>query len=120
MLPEMKVYDHGLSPLQMQTPYSKSVLGIKSLFVIRFSKFLLHMLRQIKCQILLRKYFASLQIKYKVSAKFILKSQNNLFFFFLYIHVLLLTLTLSNNCPYYMYLHFRKIRTHKIIYRYKE
>ena len=34
MLPELKVYDHGLSPLPMQNPDSKLFLGIKSLFVI--------------------------------------------------------------------------------------
>ena len=45
MLPELKVYYHGLSPLPMQTPYSKLILGIQSLFVNRFSKFLLHTLR---------------------------------------------------------------------------
>ena len=64
MLPELKVHDHGLPPLPMQYPYSKLILDIESLFVKRFSQFLLHILRQIKCQILLRKYFASLQIKY--------------------------------------------------------
>ena len=47
MLPELKVYDHGLSPLPMKSPYSKLILDIKSLFVNRFSKFLLHILRQI-------------------------------------------------------------------------
>ena len=30
MLPELKVYDHGLSPLSMQNPYSKLILGINS------------------------------------------------------------------------------------------
>ena len=48
MLPELKVCDHGLSPLPMQNPYSKLIFGIKSLFVNRFSNFLLHILRQIK------------------------------------------------------------------------
>ena len=48
MLPELKVYDHGLSLLPMQNPYSKLILGIKSLFVNRFSKLLLHILRQIQ------------------------------------------------------------------------
>ena len=42
MLPELEVYDHGLSPLPMQNPYSKLILVIKSLFVNRLSKFLLH------------------------------------------------------------------------------
>ena len=46
MLPELKVYDQGLSPLPMQNPYSKLILDIKSLFVNRFSKCLLHILRQ--------------------------------------------------------------------------
>ena len=36
-LPELKVYDHGLSPLPVQNPYSKLMFGIKSLFVDRFS-----------------------------------------------------------------------------------
>ena len=47
MFPELKVYDHGLSPLSMQNPFSKLILGIKSLFVNRFSKCLLYILRQI-------------------------------------------------------------------------
>ena len=47
LLPELKVYGHGLSPLPMQNLYSKLILGIKSLFVKGFSKFLLHILRQI-------------------------------------------------------------------------
>ena len=42
-----EVYDHGLSPLPMQNPYSELILGIKSLFVYRFSKSLLQILRQI-------------------------------------------------------------------------
>ena len=46
-LPELKVCDHGLSPLPMQNPYSKLILGIKSLFVNRFSKGLLHILQHI-------------------------------------------------------------------------
>ena len=46
MLPELKVYNHGLSPLPMQNPSSKLILGIKSLFVNRFSKFLLHIFGQ--------------------------------------------------------------------------
>ena len=33
MLPELKDYDNGLSPLPMQNSYSKLILGIKSLFV---------------------------------------------------------------------------------------
>ena len=33
MLPELKVYNHGLSPFPMQNPYSKLILGIKSLFI---------------------------------------------------------------------------------------
>ena len=37
MLPELKVYDHGLPPLPMQNPYSKLLLGIQFLFVNRFS-----------------------------------------------------------------------------------
>ena len=45
ILPEMTVYDHGLSPFPMQNSYSKSILDIKSLFVNRFSIFLLHILR---------------------------------------------------------------------------
>ena len=45
-LPESKVYDHGLSPLTMQNPYSKLFLGIKSVFVNLFSKILLHILQQ--------------------------------------------------------------------------
>ena len=44
MLPELKVYDHGLSPLPMQNPYLKLILGIEPLFVNRFSTFLLHLL----------------------------------------------------------------------------
>ena len=48
---------------------SKLILGIKSLFVNPFSKCFLHMLQQIKQQILLRKYFVSLQIKYELSPK---------------------------------------------------
>ena len=47
MLSELKVYDHGLSPLPMQNPYSKLLLDKNALFVKRFSKFLLHILRQI-------------------------------------------------------------------------
>ena len=47
MLPELKVYAHGLSPWTMQKPYSKFILGIKSLFVNRFLKCLLHILRQV-------------------------------------------------------------------------
>ena len=47
MLPELEVYDHRLSPLPMQNPNSKLILGIKYLFVNRFSKFLLHILQQI-------------------------------------------------------------------------
>ena len=47
MLLKLNVYDHGLFPLPMRNPYSKLILGIKSLFVDRFSKFLLHILRQI-------------------------------------------------------------------------
>ena len=47
MLSELKVYDHGLSPLPMQNPYSKLIPVIKSLFVNCFSKFLLHTLLQI-------------------------------------------------------------------------
>ena len=35
MMPELKVYDHGLSPLPMQNPHSKLILGITSLFVIK-------------------------------------------------------------------------------------
>ena len=45
--PELKVYGHGLSPLPMQNPYLKLILGMESLFVNRFSKILLHILRQI-------------------------------------------------------------------------
>ena len=47
MLPELKVYGHGLCPLPMQNPYSKLILGIKFLFDNQFSKFLLHILQQI-------------------------------------------------------------------------
>ena len=46
ILPELKVYDHGLSPLPMQNPYSKLFLSIKILIIIRFPKCLLHILRQ--------------------------------------------------------------------------
>ena len=38
MLPELKVYDHGLSPLPMQNPYTKTILGINSLLT-DFQKF---------------------------------------------------------------------------------
>ena len=48
MLPELKVYHHGLAPLAMQNSYSELILGIKSLLVNQFSKFLLHILRQIQ------------------------------------------------------------------------
>ena len=58
VLPELKVYDNGLSPLSMQTPYSKLILGIKSLLFKEFPKFLLHILQQIQGLISTRKYFA--------------------------------------------------------------
>ena len=32
MLQELKVYEHGLSPLPGQNPYSKLILGINFLF----------------------------------------------------------------------------------------
>ena len=37
MLPELKVYAHGLSPLPMQSPYSKLILGIKYLYLFKIS-----------------------------------------------------------------------------------
>ena len=37
-LHKTKIYDHGLSPLIMQNPYSKFILAIKTLIFDRFSK----------------------------------------------------------------------------------
>ena len=45
-LPESKVKDFGLSPLPMHNPYSETFLGIKFVFVDRFSKCLWHNLGQ--------------------------------------------------------------------------
>ena len=39
MFLELKVYDHGLSPLPMQNPYSRLILAIKSLFINRCSTY---------------------------------------------------------------------------------
>ena len=47
-----KIYDHGLSPLFMQSPYSKFILAIKMLIFDRFSKHLQALLRQIEIQML--------------------------------------------------------------------
>ena len=44
MLPELQVYDHGLSPLPVEIPFSKLVLGVKLVFVDRFSEFLLRIM----------------------------------------------------------------------------
>ena len=38
MLHKIKIYDHGLSPLLMQNPYSKIILVLKTLSIDRFSK----------------------------------------------------------------------------------
>ena len=46
ILPELKVYDNGLSPFLMQNPYSKLFLGIKILFVIQLPIYLLYILQQ--------------------------------------------------------------------------
>ena len=48
MLHNMKIYDHVLSPLLMQNPYSKFILAINTLTVDRFSKCLQVLLRQIE------------------------------------------------------------------------
>ena len=47
-----KKYCHGLCPLLMQNPYSKFILAIATLSVVRFSKFLQVLLRQIKIHVL--------------------------------------------------------------------
>ena len=57
LLHKTKIYDHGLSPLLMQNPYSKFILFIKTSFFDRFSKLLQVLLRQIKIQILVRIFF---------------------------------------------------------------
>ena len=44
ILTRTQVYDLGLSPIPMQNPYTKLLFGLNFLFVIQFSKFLLHIL----------------------------------------------------------------------------
>ena len=46
ILPELKVNVHRLSPLPIQNPYSKLILGLNFLFLNQFSKILPHILRQ--------------------------------------------------------------------------
>ena len=62
MFTELKVYDHGLSPLPVQNRYLEIILGIKS-----FKNFCCTCTNVV--QNLVENNFASLQIKYKLYLK---------------------------------------------------
>ena len=77
-MPELKVHDHGLFPLPMQNPYSKLILGIKSLFVNQFWKVLLHILYYDKfsAKNCWENSLPPSKLNINCLQKFILKSQN--------------------------------------------
>ena len=76
ILPESNFYDHGLSPLPIENSYSNLILGINSLHVNQFSKFMLPILRQIECQILFENILPFSKESINNRRKVILRSQN--------------------------------------------
>ena len=66
----------SLSPLLIQNSYLKSIFGIKSLFVNRFSKFLRDILRKIKCQLILKNILPVSKNNINFRRKYIITSLN--------------------------------------------
>ena len=73
ILHKIKIYDHELSPLLMQNPYSKFILAIKTLIFDRFKKKMQVVLRQIEIQIKNRKDFPCLPAIKNSRQKFIIR-----------------------------------------------